>query len=347
MIGKKMLLGAGFVGLLGIVLSGVPVYADDPAEIKNANKRLKAEIENLTLDRNNLLKQAKMFQSEKNELIQKIEAMQGESSGAEVQLESLQSETSILSSEIEKLKMAREKDRALFIEEKQLLERYNEDQRARADSLAQTMEKYTPEKIEGVVQDRNRLETENQRLAQRIFEMEKRQEELKRQMTPLELDREELVKIHEENKEIRKKLHYVGKLEARQAQLIKENAEYREQLEIMKAKFKDAAPGLAKASRISQKMMRENADMHYNLGTIFLHNKKFKEAIQEYEAVLELRPSDPPTHYNLGVLYDDYLKNREKALYHYQRYLSVNPKAMDAKKVESFILSLELEQKVR
>lgn len=93
--------------------------------------------------------------------------------------------------------------------------------------------------------------------------------------------------------------------------------------------------------------MRENADMHYNLGTIFLHNKQYKEAVKEYESVLELRPNDPETHYNLGVLYDDYLKEREKALYHYQKYLSIDPKAPDAKKVESYILSLELEQKVR
>lgn len=344
---KKMFLRIAFLMLVGLGFSAHSVFAEECAELKHTNAKLMAEIENLTLDRNNLLKQAKTFQSEKDELIQKIESMQGASSGAEVQLESLQSESQILTSEIEKLKIAREKDRALFIEEKQALERQIQDQAARADSLAQTMEKYTPEKIEGVVQDRNRLEAENQRLAQQVFEMEKRQEELKRQMTPLELDREELMKIQEENKEIRKKLQYVGKLEARQEQLIKENAEYREQLEIMKAKFKDAAPGLAKASRISQKMMRENADMHYNLGTIFLHNKKFKEAIQEYEAVLELRPNDPPTHYNLGILYDDYLKDREKALYHYQKYLSINPKAPDAKKVESFILSLELEQKVR
>ncbi len=62
---------------------------------------------------------------------------------------------------------------------------------------------------------------------------------------------------------------------------------------------------------------------------------------------MELRANDPDTHYNLGVLYDDYMKDREKALYHYQKYLAINPKAADAKKVETYILSLELEQKVR
>ena len=50
---------------------------------------------------------------------------------------------------------------------------------------------------------------------------------------------------------------------------------------------------------------------------------------------------------NLGVLYDDYIKDRAKALYHYQQYMAINPKAPDAKKVESYILNLELEQKIR
>ena len=84
-----------------------------------------------------------------------------------------------------------------------------------------------------------------------------------------------------------------------------------------------------------------------NLGTIFLQNKRYQEAIREYERVLELMPNDPETHYNLGVLYDDYFKDREKALYHYQKYLAINPKAPDSKKVESYVLNLELEQKVR
>ena len=94
-------------------------------------------------------------------------------------------------------------------------------------------------------------------------------------------------------------------------------------------------------------MMRENADMHYNLGTIFLNNKQYSQAIKEYEQVLELRTNDADTHYNLGVLYDDYLKDRAKALYHYQQYLAINPKSPDAKKVETYVLNLELEQKVR
>lgn len=334
--------------LSSLLFVAVPnLLADELKDLKMQLARCNAEMENLQLDRNNLLKQASIFQKEKNELVSKIEEMQGSRSGAEVELESIKKENELLTSEVEKLKAAREKDRSLFSEEKQAMERVVNDQKARADSVLATMEKYPPDRVEELISDRNRLEEETQRLAQKLIESERQIESIRNEMTPLELDREELFRLQEENKQLNDRIQYVHKLEERQEQLIRENAQYREEVEVLRAKFKDAAPGLAKASRISQKMMKENADMHYNLGTIFLHNKKYREAIQEYERVLELRPMDPETHYNLGLLYDDYLKDREKALYHFQKYLSINPKAPDAKKVESYILSIELEQKVR
>ncbi len=316
-------------------------------ELEAQMQKLNEKIRTVTLDRDNLLKQAKAIQVEKDELGKKIEQINNASSGAALEVDSLKKETGVLKVELEKMKAAREKDAKLYQEEKGNLEKQLTDEKARADSVALMMKEYTPERIQGLIEDRNRLEEESKRMAQRVFEYEKRMEEMRKQMTPLELDREELHRVQAENREWRNKLGYVQTIEKRQKQLIAENAEYRNQIEILKAKFKDAAPGLAKSSRISQKMMRENADMHYNLANIFLNNKQYREAMREYERVLELRPSDPETHYNLGILYDDYLKDRDKALYHYQKYLTINPKAPDAKHVESYILNLELEQKVR
>lgn len=329
--------------------AGYVFSADEAAPVAAGTdiQKLQAQIKDIDLDRNNLLKQTQAIQKEKEALLKQIADMKKSSSGAVTEMESLKKEQEILKTEMAKLQAEREKEKQEVFAEKQAFERKIADEQERANSLIRTMEEYTPEKIQGLIEDRNRLEEENKRMAQQVFEAEKRMEEARKQMTPLELDREQLHKVQEENKELRKRIEYVQKLEKKQEELLKENAEYRERVEVLKAKFKDAAPGLAKASRISQKMMRENADMHYNLGTVFLQNKKHKEAIKEYERVLELRPNDPETHYNLGILYDDYLKDREKALYHYQKYLSVNPKAPDAKKVESYILSLELEQKVR
>lgn len=311
------------------------------------NEKLKTENAEVKTDRDNVLKQAKSFLAEKDAISTKLREAQGASTQNTDVMDSLRKEVEILKSEAAKERNELEKERSLHQEEIQAREKAAADLEAKNNSLAKTLEAYTPEKIEQLTEDRNRLEQENRKMATRVLENEKKLTEMKQEITPFQLDREEMFKLRSENKELQRRIQYVSELEDRQKQLLRENAENREKLEVMKAKFKDAVPGLAKSGRISQKMMRENADMHYNLGTVFLHNKQYKEAIKEYERVLELRPNDSETHYNLGVLYDDYLRDREKALYHYQKYLAINPKSADAKKVETYILSLELEQKVR
>ena len=341
---------------VSVYVSSMPVaYAlfEDPAAkseneaLKKENERLKSEMDTVTADRDNVLKQAKNFMAEKEALMAKLQGLEGSGVQATVELDSLKSEIEILKSQLAEAKNEREKDKDLYRHELNIREKTIAEIDAKNNSLAHMMNEHPPAKIQELLEDRNRLGEENRKMATHVLDMEKRVEEMRREIKPLELDREELYRLRSENKELQKRISYAADLEKRQQQLLRENAEYREKLEVMKAKFKDAVPGLAKSGRISQKMMRENADMHYNLGTIFLNNKQFKEAINEYERVLELRPSDPDTHYNLGVLYDDYLRDREKALHHYQKYLAINPRSPDAKKIETYILSLELEQKVR
>lgn len=324
-----------------------PAFGASPEQLEKENSVLKKQLETVTSDRDNVLKQAKNFLREKEEAIVKLEALKKSGEQVHISTDAAVKENAILKSDIQRIIQSREKDAALFKKEKADLEARIADLHARTDSLVQAQKEFPVEKIKEMIANQNRLEEENKQLANKLIENDKVMQEFKRQMKPYELDREELNRLRTEHKEMLKRMKYVRELEERQKQLVKENAENREKVEVLKAKFKESVPGLAKAGRISQKMMRENADMHYNLGTIFLQNKQYKEAIREYEQVLELRPNDPETHYNLGVLYDDYVRDREKALYHYQKYLSVNPKAPDAKKVETYVLNLELEQKVR
>jgi tetratricopeptide (TPR) repeat protein len=344
----KKILAVLFLSLVFSARPALALFEDQEKQtLKTENANLKSELNTVKTDRDNLLKQTKTFLADKEALEAKLKSVEGAGAQSTAELDSLKNEIEILKSESAEAKNAREKDKELYAQEMAAREKTIAELNAKTDSLAHMMNDYPPARIQELLEDRNRLGEENKKMATRVLDMEKRLEEYKREVKPLELDREEMHRLRSENKELNKRIEYVSDLEKRQAQLLKENAEYREKLEVMKAKFKDAVPGLAKSGRISQKMMRENADMHYNLGTIFLNNKQYKEAINEYERVLELRPADPDTHYNLGVLYDDYLKDREKALYHYQKYLAINPRSPDAKKVESYVLSLELEQKVR
>jgi len=69
---------------------------------------------------------------------------------------------------------------------------------------------------------------------------------------------------------------------------------------------------------------------HYNLAIIYENEGRYKEAAVEYEKVLQLSPDDVDVHYNLGIVYDDFIQDNEKAVFHYRRYLDLSPNAPDA-----------------
>lgn len=71
-----------------------------------------------------------------------------------------------------------------------------------------------------------------------------------------------------------------------------------------------------------------------------LRGGRIREAEKLYDEVLKKNPKDPRVYYNLGVLHGDYLKNPEKAVYYYRKYLDMAPTARDASKVRSWILDL-------
>jgi tetratricopeptide (TPR) repeat protein len=85
----------------------------------------------------------------------------------------------------------------------------------------------------------------------------------------------------------------------------------------------------------------ENRDMLYNLALVYAREGRAREAEQAYLRALQLDPSDPDVHYNLGILYDDELKNRSRALMHYRKYLKLSPHAPDKDQVENWVMQLE------
>lgn len=89
------------------------------------------------------------------------------------------------------------------------------------------------------------------------------------------------------------------------------------------------------------KLQNETATMHYNLAVILTEQQNFPAAVTEYRKVLEIRPSDADAHYNLAVIYDDYLKDNEKALEHYRQYIKAAPDTAEAQKVRQWIKDKE------
>lgn len=93
-----------------------------------------------------------------------------------------------------------------------------------------------------------------------------------------------------------------------------------------------AAIDAAKADRIT---------LAYNIGCVYKASRMYQKAETEFLKALELAPGDPLIHFNLGVLYDDDLKNKEKARLHYSRFLEIAPDDPDASRVTTWLSELE------
>ena len=85
-----------------------------------------------------------------------------------------------------------------------------------------------------------------------------------------------------------------------------------------------------------------NPDFYYNLALDYLKKGQFIFAEEYFKLTLNLNPLDKEAAYNLGILYENYLNDKEKALTFYQQYLNIDPHAPDANEVRQWIKDLKL-----
>ena len=85
---------------------------------------------------------------------------------------------------------------------------------------------------------------------------------------------------------------------------------------------------------------RQKRDNHYNMGCVYRECGLFGQAEKAFLAALELDPDDPGTHYNLGVLYEDDLKNAARARRHYEYFLQLAPGDLAAPEVRTWLMAL-------
>jgi len=124
-------------------------------------------------------------------------------------------------------------------------------------------------------------------------------------------------------------------LKLSQSQLIKDKAQLGEKLSQL-TKFYDEA--VLKNKRLEQRvndlpekyaaiaaqnktLLRDSANMHYNLGIFYSRQKDYERSAMEFRKCLELAPSDAQAHFNLGYIYAEHLPDRQKAIEHFRYYL--------------------------
>ena len=94
-------------------------------------------------------------------------------------------------------------------------------------------------------------------------------------------------------------------------------------------------------ARIGDANRRERLAMHYNMGCAYRAAGFADSAEKEFLKALELDPDDAGVHYNLGVLYEEDLKDKAAARRYYERFLELAPNDGDAGKVQTWLMMLQ------
>ena len=75
-------------------------------------------------------------------------------------------------------------------------------------------------------------------------------------------------------------------------------------------------------SELIQQSAFENTLSHYNLGILYIEDKQYRKAIDEFGKCLEFTPDYSDAHFSLGYIYSEFLPDREKAIYHLEKFLT-------------------------
>jgi tetratricopeptide (TPR) repeat protein len=67
----------------------------------------------------------------------------------------------------------------------------------------------------------------------------------------------------------------------------------------------------------------DSAAAYNQLGILYRKLGRFTDAVESYQRALEIQPDYALAHLNLGVLYDLYLQQPDKALLEFESYVSI------------------------
>ncbi len=294
--------------------------AKEYQDLKDSYAKLERDYNNLSMDRDNLINQAKSLLGNK---------------GRADELEGLLAEN-------KKEREIFEKDnnelvnKNLGLEEKcEKLEtdigRLQNEKKRAEDLLAKERDKSQIKRLE---QEKAQLQKELNALKLSLSQVRAESGRYKdlsaRTQSNLESGNKSLETKTEELEKLRLKVETLNKS---YSEAVRKNRELEQRVLTTPGKF-------AELARQNKTLIRQTANMHYNLGVFYTKNKEYTRAVAEFEKALELRPDDDYSHFNIGYIYAEYLVNRPKAVEHFRHFLRLTKSSdKDVDWVKKYILT--------
>ena len=291
---------------------------------------LKKKYEDLEVDRNNVLAQTKTLLQEKSQWTE-----------TQAQVENLKKTNRLYLTQKDKILSDNQKlkaDMASILEsfetlkesykELQAKEEQAEKENANLRDLLTKQVQATPE-YQVLDRESKRLRDENLRLGETINLLEER---IKKALDRIKKDQiRELSLV----RQVREQKTSLDELRAHNTALGKGNQDLNDLISQAPDKIKEMAAQ-------NSVLLKETAEMHYNMAVFFTDNKEFTRAEAEYKRALDFDPNNLKVHYNLGYLYAEELHQPEKAASHLEKFLQIDPSSKDSESVRSYLSTLSV-----
>jgi len=85
----------------------------------------------------------------------------------------------------------------------------------------------------------------------------------------------------------------------------------------------------------------EEKEAHFQTGRARVNGMDYGGAIEAFQKALEVNPHSGAAHFELGWLFADKQPDPAAAIYHYERYLALRPRADNAETIRQHILRLK------
>ena len=158
------------------------------------------------------------------------------------------------------------------------------------------------------------------------------------------------------DEKIKKALDRINKDQVREVSLVRQVREQKQTLDALRTQngtlnkgntelneLINQAPDKIKAMAAQNTaLLKETAEMHYNMAVFFTDNKEYDRAEKEYLRALDFQPDNLKVHYNLGYLYAEDLNQQEKAAYHLEKYLQIDPNTKESESIRSYLSTLSV-----